>query len=115
MLPKINRIKKKKDFEKIFKKKEKSFRNKLFVLKISENKLPYTRFGFVVSKKISSKATIRNKIRRRISSVVRSQKEKLKSGLDLIIIVLPGAEKGNFSETKEATIEILQKAKCLNL
>ena len=38
MLPKINRIKKKKDFEIIFK-KGKSFKNNLFILKFIKNNL----------------------------------------------------------------------------
>ena len=59
MLAKINRIKKKKDFEVIFK-NSKSLKNNLFILKVAKNNLGLNRFGFVVSLKISKKATVRN-------------------------------------------------------
>ena len=95
MLPQINRIKKKKDFEAIFK-NSKSFKNNLFVLKIKENNLGLNRFGFVISSKVSKRAVIRNKIRRRLSEIVRANLEKIESGLDLVFITLPGIEKKEF-------------------
>jgi len=51
MLKKENRLKKKKDFEKVFK-EGKSFKNNFLIVKINENNLNFPRFGFVVSKKV---------------------------------------------------------------
>ena len=107
MLPKINRIKKKKDFEAIFK-KGRSFKNKLFILRFTNNDLNQNRFGFVVSLKVSKKATVRNKTRRRLSEIIKA--EKVKPGTDLVLIALPGIEKKEFSEIKEALIFSLGKA-----
>ena len=100
MLPKINRIKKKKDFEFIFK-NSKSFRNNLFILKTAKNNLGLNRFGFVVSKKISNKATVRNKIKRRLSEAVKIAANKTETGKDAILIALPGIEKKLFYEIKK--------------
>ena len=68
MLPKINRIKKKKDFEAIFK-NSKTTRTNFFIFKISKNKLDINRFGFVVSQKVSKRAVVRNKVRRRLADL----------------------------------------------
>jgi ribonuclease P protein component len=112
MLPKINRIKKKKDFEVIFK-NSKSLRSNLFILKISQNNLGLSRFGFVVSKKISKKAVVRNKIKRRMSEAIKAQAEKVKSGTDLVFVTLSGIEKKEFSEIKEAINNALLKARLI--
>lgn len=110
MLPQINRIKKKKDFEKIFK-NSKSFKTNLFIFRIMKNDLQLDRFGFVVSLKISKNAVLRNKIRRRLSEIIRSESENIKTGMDLVIITLPGIEKKEFSELKEAIRDALVKTK----
>lgn len=109
MLPKLNRIKKKKDFENIFA-KSRVFRNKLLTLRVAKNNLGKSRFGFVVSKKVSQKAVVRNKIRRRLSDVIYKNIEKIKAGADSVFIAVPGIEKNNFSEVKEAAENILNKA-----
>jgi ribonuclease P protein component len=108
MLPKINRIKKKKDFETIFK-NSKSFRANLFIFRISENNLGINRFGFVVSKKVSKSAVVRNKVRRRLSDIMRAESEKMKMGIDLIIITFPGIDKKDFSEVKDSIESTLSK------
>jgi len=114
MLPKINRIKKKKDFEVIFK-KGKIFRSNLFVFRFLNNNLDQNRFGFIVSQKVSKKATIRNKVRRRLADVIRTEKEKFKPGIDLAIIALSGIEKKEYSEIKENLNNSLIKAKIKNV
>lgn len=110
MLPKINRIKKKKDFEIIFKKGV-SFKNSFLVLKVAKNNLNQNRFGFVISQKVSKKAVVRNKIRRRLSEIINSESKNIKNGLDLVFISLAGLEKKDFSETKDAVSDLLKKAK----
>jgi len=109
MLPKINRIKKEKDFEAIFK-NSKSFRSNLFIFKIMKNNLGINRFGFVVSKKVSLRATIRNKVRRRLTETIKVKTTDMINGIDLLIIALPGIEKKEFSETKEAINNALVKS-----
>ena len=110
MLPKINRVKKKKDFEVIFKKGI-SFKNELFILKFIKNNLGQSRFAFIVSQKISKKATVRNKIRRRLADIIKSNAGRIKVGIDLILITFPGIEKKEFSEIKEKLNSSLIKAK----
>jgi len=112
MLPKINRIKKKKDFEMIFK-NSKSFKNNLFILKVIKNNLKLNRFGFVVSQKVSKKAIVRNKVKRRLSEAIRDKMKNIEIGTDSVLIALPGIEKKEFSEIKEAINNALIRAKLI--
>lgn len=112
MLPKINRIKRKKDFEIIFK-SPKNFRNQLFILKSTKNDLGLIRLGFVVSQKISKKSVVRNKVRRRLAEAVKNEFKNIKLGTDLVLIALPGIEKKEFSELKEAVKNSLVKSRLI--
>jgi len=112
MLPRENRLKKEEDFKKVFK-KGRGFTNNLFVLKIVKNNLDISRFAFVISKKISKKATIRNRIKRRLDNVIRADLPKIKKGWDGIIIVLPGAEIKDFKEIEEDINQLLEKARLI--
>jgi len=85
MLPSVLRLKKKKDFERVFNLGHTSSGD-FFILKQVSNSLSFTRFGFIVSTKVSSKATDRNKLRRQISEIIRLNLEKIKTGFDVVII-----------------------------
>ena len=108
MLPKLNRIKKKNDFKLIFE-KAKSFKSRILILRAMPNGLKENRFAFIVSLKVSKKAAVRNKIRRRLSSIV----QKHMSGItcpacvDAVFIALPGIEKKDFAEIKKAVDSLL--------
>lgn len=106
MLPQANRIKKKKDFDLIFK-KGKTFKGSFLILKVLKNNLNRSRFGLMVSLKISKKAVIRNKIRRRASEIIRTKLNNIKTGFDLVFIALPGIEKKEFQEVKKIIDDIL--------
>jgi ribonuclease P protein component len=112
MLPKTNRLKKKKDFETVFK-KGKNFKNKAFVLKFAKNGLDYNRFGFIVSQKVSKKAVIRNKIRRRLSEILKIYTNDMEQGIDLVFIALAASAKNNFSDTRDYVHDIFIKTKLI--
>jgi len=109
MLKKSNRLKKKEDFDRVLK-EGKAFKESFLLLKIKKNKLISNRFGFIISQKVSKKAVARNKIKRRLSELIRINLDKLKKGIDGIFIVLPGLEKKSFKELKEIIINIFKKA-----
>ncbi|SRR6056297_248807 len=109
MLKKKNRLKNKKDFEKIFKQGE-SFKNKFLIVKIDENKLNFPRIGIVVSKKVSKRSVVRNKIKRRLREIVKEKIKKLKNKkIDCIFIVLPEARNKNFKETEKVVENLFKK------
>lgn len=68
MLPKKYRLVSKKDFARIAKKGKRSY-GKLLTLVYMPSAEPNTyRYGLVISKKVSKRAVVRNKIKRQISS-----------------------------------------------
>lgn len=87
MLPKQNRLKKYKDFQKLFK-KGKSLKEDFIAIKFNHNNLPLSRFAIIVSTKVSKKAVKRNRIKRQIREIVRLllKEEKIKPGFDAAII-----------------------------
>lgn len=100
MLPKKNRIKNKKDFEATFK-KGRVFRKNFFILRALKNGLGGCRLAAVISKKVSKKATERNKIRRMIFAAGEKEILNSKNGLDLIFWANP--------EIKDADPLIIEK------
>jgi len=112
MLKKENRLTKKNDFERVYKKGRGLKADSLF-LKILENDKNIARIGIVVSKKVSKKAVERNKIKRRIREITR--KMDLKSGFDIIIVTYPNIKEKDFNQIKDEIIYLFKKTKCLNL
>ena len=111
MLVKTNRLVKRKDFDNVFKNgKKHSLPGTEIYLKISKNKLKQSRFGFIVSKKVSKKAVVRNKIKRRLREIIRSNLPEVKKGIDVVIITLPGFEKNDFPTTKRMINKLFQRA-----
>lgn len=109
MLSDRNRLKKKKDFEKVLR-EGRSFREDFLILKIRKNKSKKLRFGFVVSQKVSKKAVVRNKIKRRLREAIKERIKEINKNLDIILITLPKAEKKEFQEVKRVIEKLFKKA-----
>ncbi len=82
-LNKKNRLKKKLDFEDVFK-KGRAIKGAFLFIKYKKNKLGVSRFGFIVSAKVAKKAFERNKIRRTISEMARHIIDSLDS-YDIVV------------------------------
>lgn len=87
MLSRTNRLTGDKNFQRV-KSQGKVFQSDSFGLAFFErgDALP-SKFGFVVSNKISKKATERNKIKRAMREAVRGVVEKTKLGYDIVFLV----------------------------
>lgn len=111
MLFRENRLKNKKDFEKIFK-QGKGFRQDFLFLKITENNLGKARFGFIVSKKVSKKAVVRNRIKRQLREIIRNKlkQEQVKKGIDGVVVALQGIDEKEFEEMEKAIDTLFNKA-----
>lgn len=105
MLPKKYRLTGQQNFKKIAK-KGKCFFIKELKIKYLKNNLTHPRFAFVVSSKIDKRATVRNKIKRRLREIVFQNLKKIKKNLDFLIIVKPEVKNLDFWQMKE----ILEKA-----
>lgn len=83
-LPKEQILHRSKDFDKLLR-GGKKFRSDAFDLVYAPNNLSYPRIGYIVGKKISAKAVVRNRIKRIIREYFRNNKEKFGSN-DVIFI-----------------------------
>jgi ribonuclease P protein component len=113
MPAKEERLRKQKDFEKVFKNGKSAF-SKTLGIKISNNNQSINRFGIIISTKISKKATERNKTRRHIRSIIDKLKPDIKTGHDLIFITLLGIKETTFKEKEITIISLLKKLKLLS-
>lgn len=112
MLPRENRLRKKKEFDRVFKEGN-SFKNDLFLIKVADNELDTSRFGFVVSKKVSKKAVRRNKIKRWLRESTRPLLKDMKRNVDCTVISFPSINDSSFQEIQEHLITTLKKAELL--
>jgi ribonuclease P protein component len=109
MLSSKNKLKKKNDFDRITK-RGKAFSGNFFVMKVLKNNTKETRFGFVVSRKTLKKAVERNKIKRRLRSILKNKIPETKKGYDVVFFAKKGIEKTEFKKLKETVEEFLKKA-----
>lgn len=112
LLPKINRLRKKKDIQMVLKQGRIIGSDFLF-FKFLKNNLNAIRVAFVVSKKISQKAVVRNKIKRRLREVFRIYLSNLKTGYDLVFFAKRGIEKKCFREIQAEVERLFIKTKLL--
>jgi ribonuclease P protein component len=81
--------------------------SRLFVMKILTNNKEYSRYGFVVSKRIGN-AVIRNRTKRLLREIMRQI--ELKPGYDIIFVTRAGISDLGFHELKTAVMRILSQA-----
>ena len=112
MLPKINRLQKNKDFDEVFK-RGKGFKEDFLFLKFLENSLGISRFGFVVSNKVSNKSTVRNQIKRKLRDLIKENLPDIKKGIDAVIVASNQIKGKNFEEVKKVINKIFLKAKII--
>ena len=109
MLKKEFRIVSNKDFQRIYQ-KGKFFTNKDFVVKFLPNRFSFPRVGIVVSKKKVKKAVERNKLKRQLREVIRSEFSNLKEGFDIVVILRNNIYGFKFEELRKSLILLLKEA-----
>lgn len=110
MLPKPNRLKKEKDFDQVFKKGKSIGGDFLFLKVFNRDENKESRFGFVVSTKVDKKATVRNKVKRRLREIVRSNLAQIKKGKDVVIVAQPKIKNQSFDSISNALLSKFKKA-----
>lgn len=113
MLPKENRLKKEREFKEVFREGS-GVKDGFLFLKFKKNKLDKTKFGFIVSRKVSKKAVVRNKVKRRLREMVRKRLPRIVPGIEGVLMTRPGIEEKNFAEVEESLDRLFRKAKILN-
>ena len=83
MLPRENRLTEDYDFRKL-QRYGRTFRTPYFNFVVNVNKFPEkpSRFAFVVSKRLDKRATVRNRLRRRLCEALQGNLSSLRPGFD---------------------------------
>lgn len=110
MLDRTHRLKKETDIQKVFR-EGKVFKCPPLSLRRSANGLEYSRFGFVIPVRAARKATDRNKIKRRMSEMIRLRMPKIKKGVDVLVLAFAGTDKLDFKELESRIDSLFQEAR----
>lgn len=105
------RLTRNKDFSRIHQ-EGRTLVNRLLVIRVLANGRDYSRFGFVVSKRIGNAVT-RNYVKRRLKEAVRQT--PVQGGWDAVFIARRGAEKADYRQLKRAADNLLRRTHLSNV
>ena len=108
MLTKTNRLSLSQEFKNVFDYGQSGY-NQILGLKAVKNHLSASRFGIIISTKVSKTAVNRNQIKRRIREIVKTELKKFNHNYDIVIIARPGIKECNFSELKKSLTVFFKK------
>lgn len=110
MLLKKYRLKKSGDIKGVLK-FGRTDREGFLILKTRKNDLGASRFAFLISLKISKKATVRNKLKRRLSEFIRLSLPLIKNNIDAVLIVASDFSKKDNKEAGALINKLFTRAK----
>lgn len=109
---KLSSLRKDKDIERVFRSGRSAF-DKFLGIKCRKNEEKTSRLAIIISAKISKKAVIRNKIRRRLKEITRKRLEKSSVGYDLVLIALPPIVDKDFNELRDAVTDGFERLRII--
>ena len=74
---------------------------------------PSSCFGISISKKVSKRAVVRNRIRRQLQAIIRDRLPKISSGWQVVIIVRASAVECDFADFLRELDYLLKKLKVI--
>ena len=95
-LPKLLRLKHWQDFQTVYQQGKRYRHSNLLLRVLGDRPGASSRFGITVGKKVSKKATDRNRIKRQIRAAIAHLSPQSQPGFDVVIIVLPQAIECNY-------------------
>jgi ribonuclease P protein component len=115
-LPSNHRLKGWQDFRQVYR-QGKRYQSHHLIIRVlageADQAIP-TRFGISVSKKVSKKAVIRNRIKRQLKGVIRGLLPKITSGWQIIIMVKPEISQCEYEHFLRELKELLLKAEVIH-
>ena len=108
MLPASRRLRLTRDFEHVFS-GGRTINSGICRIKALRNQRNLSRYAVVVSTKVSKRAVIRNRVRRRFWAAISAFELLVPTGLDIVVIAFPEAAKSDFSFIKQELNSLLVK------
>ncbi len=102
----LNRIKKKKDFQQIQENGDKFF-SKHFIIFSLKNNDNQNKIGITISKKVDKRAVVRNRLKRYIREIYRTNKEKILDNHKLVVIAKKNAGNLKYHDVKRELLGCL--------
>lgn len=103
-MKKFNSIKKNSDFQKVYR-TGRSFANKLLVMYVIKTEREDTRIGISVSKKVGN-SVVRHHITRLVRESYRLLKDRVKTGLDIVVVARAAAKESDFKKIESAYLHL---------
>ncbi len=92
MLPKEHRLRRERDFDRVFKNGATITRPPLRAKIARREDAGPARIGVIVGRRVSRRAVVRHRIKRIIRAAVHGELAEIPAGCDVAIVALPGAE-----------------------
>jgi len=116
-LPQVHRLKHRQDFQAVYGTGKRYHGSHLTLISLEDSgpdkPLP-SRFGISISKKVSKKAVVRNRLKRQIKAVIRQLLPEIASGWRGIIIIRPEAIECNYEHFLRELKQLLVKANIIH-
>ena len=119
-LPKPHRLRERRDYRAVYAQGIRRYSPHLTLLALHcreakgvNSTLPSS-FGISISKKVSKKAVVRNRLKRQIKGVISSYLPRIKPGWKIVIVVNPKAIECKYEHFLRELEELLKQAKIIN-
>jgi ribonuclease P protein component len=89
-----------------------SIRGHLLIIGFLKTENEVFRAGFITSKRIGG-AVVRNRVRRRLRDIVRTEQTRLRPGFWFVLIARPAAARATFQELKDEWLRLAERASIL--
>ena len=93
-------IKKNSDFQTVYK-SGKSYANKLLIMYVYSTDAAETRIGISASKKVGN-SVVRHHLVRLVREIFRLHKDRLDTGLDIVVVARPAAKESDYKKLESA-------------
>lgn len=108
MLVASNRLRSRRDIARVFQRGRFATDGPVSV-KVAANHLDYSRAVVVVSKKVSKKAVVRNRIRRRVAAVLAAEWATVTPGYDIVVTLRDDVAEAAAPELTRRVVSALQQ------
>jgi len=72
------------------------------------NTYEFSRFGFIVSTRVSKKAVARNRLRRQMSEIIRINLKRIKKGFDIVLAARAKLVGVSYKEMEDVLLGLLK-------